>query len=146
MNAARSWTGWRCLLPGAALSLVMGLGGHAAEPSAPDRLPAEVQGVVGSGDQLRLRLNDAAGVRTLRPGEAYRDGWMLKAVTASTATLAKDGQERVVGLNPENSRDTILNSKSGGYSLQYPIKSTSPPMRIVSPGCASILRFGRNFL
>ncbi|MDB5437877.1 MAG: hypothetical protein JWM33_304 [Caulobacteraceae bacterium] len=45
------------------------LGAHAAEPAAPDRLPSEVQGVVGSGDQLSLKLKDTTGGRTIAVGE-----------------------------------------------------------------------------
>ncbi|MDB5439064.1 MAG: hypothetical protein JWM33_1491 [Caulobacteraceae bacterium] len=72
----------------------------AAAPSAPERLPSEVQGVVGSGDKLSLRLKDSAGGRTIAVGEAYGDGWTLTGLTPTQATLAKDGATREVGLNP----------------------------------------------
>ncbi|MDB5440022.1 MAG: hypothetical protein JWM33_2449 [Caulobacteraceae bacterium] len=78
------------------------LAAYAAEPSAPEQLPREVVGVVGSGDQLSLQLRSAdnAAPRTLKVGDAYKDGWTLRAVTATRATLARDGQVQEVGLNP----------------------------------------------
>ncbi|MDB5439932.1 MAG: hypothetical protein JWM33_2359 [Caulobacteraceae bacterium] len=72
----------------------------AAEPAAPDRLPGEAVGVVGSGDQLALRLMQDRQERTLKLGDEYRDGWRLEALTPTSATLAREGQRREVGLNP----------------------------------------------
>lgn len=73
---------------------------HAAEPSGLDRLPSEVVGVTGSGDALRLQVKSDGQVRTLVPGDEYRDGWKLRSVSASKATLFKSGETREVGLNP----------------------------------------------
>ncbi|MDB5439931.1 MAG: hypothetical protein JWM33_2358 [Caulobacteraceae bacterium] len=82
------------------LAVVLGLVLGAA--AAPDLLPSEVKGVVGSGDQLSLQLHGDAGTeRTIRVGEEYRDGWMLQALSPTKATLAKDGATREVGLNPQ---------------------------------------------
>ncbi|MDB5439603.1 MAG: hypothetical protein JWM33_2030 [Caulobacteraceae bacterium] len=95
--------GGRLVLPwitGVGLLWSASLGAHAAEPAAPDRLPSEVQGVVGSGDQLSLRLKDATGERTIAVGEAYAEGWTLTGLTPIKASLAKEGVVREVGLNP----------------------------------------------
>lgn len=73
---------------------------YAAQPSAPERLAGQAAGVVGSGDQLSLRLVEDNQARTIRPGDDYADGWKLDVLTATSATLVKDGQRREVGLNP----------------------------------------------
>ncbi|MDB5437976.1 MAG: hypothetical protein JWM33_403 [Caulobacteraceae bacterium] len=77
-----------------------GLAAYAAEPSAPQRLATQAAGVLGSGDQLALRLVENGQERTLKPGDDYADGWKLDALTATSATLTKDGQRQEVGLNP----------------------------------------------
>ncbi|MDB5441271.1 MAG: hypothetical protein JWM33_3698, partial [Caulobacteraceae bacterium] len=69
-------------------------------PSALDRLPQEVVGVVGSGGELSLKVAQDQTIRTIKPNEEYRDGWMLKTLTPSTATLTRAGESREVGLNP----------------------------------------------
>lgn len=63
-------------------------------------LASEVSGVVGSGDKLGLKLGAGEASRVLRPGEIYGDGWVLRSVTASQATLTKGAEVRQVGLNP----------------------------------------------
>ncbi|MDB5439277.1 MAG: hypothetical protein JWM33_1704 [Caulobacteraceae bacterium] len=83
-----------CILTGG------GLLAYAAEPDAPDRLPQEVVGVMGSGDQLSLKVAQGQVIKTVKLNEEYRDGWTLKGLTATSATLAKDGVTREVGLNP----------------------------------------------
>lgn len=77
-----------------------GLAGYAAQPSAPERLAAQAGGVVGSGDQLALRVKEDSQERTIKPGDDYADGWKLQALTPTKATLTKDGVSREVGLNP----------------------------------------------
>ncbi|MDB5438657.1 MAG: hypothetical protein JWM33_1084 [Caulobacteraceae bacterium] len=76
------------------------LAAYAAEPGAPERLATQAAGVVGSGDQLSLKLKTPQGERTLKVGEAYADGWTLRALTPTKATLDKDGTTREIGLNP----------------------------------------------
>ncbi|MDB5437979.1 MAG: hypothetical protein JWM33_406 [Caulobacteraceae bacterium] len=76
------------------------LAAYAAEPSAPQRLAAQAAGVVGSGDQLSLRVVEDQQPRTLKPGDTYSDGWKLESLTPSSATLTRDGERREVGLNP----------------------------------------------
>ncbi|MDB5439780.1 MAG: hypothetical protein JWM33_2207 [Caulobacteraceae bacterium] len=71
-----------------------------AGAASPDQLPSEVKGVVGSGNQLSLKLKTPGGERTLRIGEAYGEGWTLEALTPSKAILTKDGVTREIGLNP----------------------------------------------
>lgn len=73
---------------------------YAAEPGAPEQLAAQAAGVVGSGDQLSLRLKTAQGDLTLKLGEVYEDGWRLVGLTPTQATLVKDGTTREIGLNP----------------------------------------------
>lgn len=68
-----------------------------------ESLPGEVAGVVGSGSQLRLQLRIGGQPRTLNIGDEYKDGWVLKALTDSIATLNKGPQTRLVGLNPSGS-------------------------------------------
>lgn len=91
-------------IAGAALMMALAAGGtltaYAAEPSAPERLASQAAGVVGSGDQLSLRLRTPQGERTLQIGETFEDGWALQALTPAKATLVKDGGSREVGLNP----------------------------------------------
>ncbi|MDB5440415.1 MAG: hypothetical protein JWM33_2842 [Caulobacteraceae bacterium] len=74
----------------------------AAAPSGPDALPSEVAGVVGSGDQLALQLRQTADTppRLVHLGDDAIDGWTLSGLTATAATLSKDGQTRTIGLNP----------------------------------------------
>ncbi|MDB5439499.1 MAG: hypothetical protein JWM33_1926 [Caulobacteraceae bacterium] len=71
-------------------------------PTGPDALPAQVTGVIGSGNQLSLQLKPVgnADARTLKPGDTFEDGWVLTALTPSAATLSKGGASRTVGLNP----------------------------------------------
>ena len=90
-----------------AAAMVVGLaatgpaGAASPPPQGADALPGVVVGVLGSGDQLALQIKaDDAGRRVLRIGDSFREGWVLSALTASTATLTKDGQSRTVGLNP----------------------------------------------
>ncbi|MDB5438978.1 MAG: hypothetical protein JWM33_1405 [Caulobacteraceae bacterium] len=73
---------------------------QAAELAGPERLAAEAAGVVGSGEQLSLKLKAQGEERTLKLGEGYADGWTLQALTPTKATLVKDGVAREVGLNP----------------------------------------------
>lgn len=92
----------RRVLAGCGLCLVISsaaLMAYAAQPSAPEALSAEAAGVIGSGDQLSLKLSGPAG-RTLSLGQEYRDGWVLQALTPDTAVLARNGEMRRVGLNP----------------------------------------------
>ncbi|MDB5440324.1 MAG: hypothetical protein JWM33_2751 [Caulobacteraceae bacterium] len=90
-------------LLGGALTGAIVLGGaalaYAAQPGAPELLPGETIGVVGSGDHLGLQVRGEQGVRTLSPGDDYRDGWTLKAVTPTAATLTRGEETRLVGLN-----------------------------------------------
>ncbi|MDB5440836.1 MAG: transcriptional regulator [Caulobacteraceae bacterium] len=90
---------------GARLALCLVLTGgayvaYAAEPGAPERLATQAAGVVGSGDQLSLKIRAPEGERTVKIGETYADGWTLQALTPTKATLSKDGTTREVGLNP----------------------------------------------
>ncbi|MDB5439278.1 MAG: hypothetical protein JWM33_1705 [Caulobacteraceae bacterium] len=90
----------RRTLGGLLLGMVLvggGLAAYAAQPSAPDHLPQEVVGVVGSGDQLGLKVTTG---RILKVGDVYADGWKIQSVTPETATLVKDAQHREIGLNP----------------------------------------------
>lgn len=82
------------------LALPLAAHAFAATGSALDRLPSEVRGVVGSGDQLSLELRSDGVDRVIHLGESYKDGWTLQALTPSQATLARDGQTRQVGLSP----------------------------------------------
>ncbi|MDB5440639.1 MAG: hypothetical protein JWM33_3066 [Caulobacteraceae bacterium] len=66
-----------------------------------DRLPSEVVGVVGSGDQLRLVVRSADGQRSLSVGETYADGWTATAIRADSVTLSHDGQMRIIGMSPD---------------------------------------------
>lgn len=77
-----------------------GLVTYAAEPSAPERLAANASGVVGSGNQLTLKVREAGVDRSLKVGDVYAEGWTLKALTPSTVTIARDGATMLVGLNP----------------------------------------------
>ncbi|MDB5440883.1 MAG: hypothetical protein JWM33_3310 [Caulobacteraceae bacterium] len=117
-NARRSFFG--ALLIGA---LLMGgsVAAYAAAPVEPERLttvtgleslPREVAGVVGSGNQLRLQLRIDGQPRTLSVGDEYRDGWVLKGLTDTLATLNKGAQVRMVGLNPTGSTATDAASAS----------------------------------
>ncbi|MDB5438344.1 MAG: hypothetical protein JWM33_771, partial [Caulobacteraceae bacterium] len=78
------------------------LAAAAPAPSGPDALPAQVAGVIGSGDQLslQLRASDTAPARMVRLGDEAIDGWTLTGLTNTVATLSKDGQSRTIGLNP----------------------------------------------
>lgn len=80
------------LLSGAPLGAVAAAG--------PDSLPGVVVGVVGSGDELSLRLTIDGAARTLKVGEIYQDGWRLQSLSAAEAVLTKDGETRRIGLNP----------------------------------------------
>lgn len=73
--------------------------------AGPDALPGQATGVVGSGDQMTLRLKPIgdAPARVLKIGDEFEDGWKLTALTASAATLSKAGASRTVGLNPAGS-------------------------------------------
>lgn len=86
------------------LRIVMALGLLAAPALAetPEDLPAQVAGVIGSGDQLSLQLKPAAGSaeRTIRVGEAFPDGWVLSSLSDTLATLSRNGTVRTIGLNP----------------------------------------------
>lgn len=67
-----------------------------------ENLPREVVGVLGSGDQLRLRLRSEDGAaRTLSVGDEYKAGWILKALSSTVATLGQGNQLRQIGLNPD---------------------------------------------
>ncbi|MDB5438343.1 MAG: hypothetical protein JWM33_770 [Caulobacteraceae bacterium] len=74
----------------------------APAPSGPDALPAQVAGVIGSGDQLslQLRATEGAPARIVHPGEEAIDGWTLSGLTNTVATLSKGDQSRTIGLNP----------------------------------------------
>lgn len=74
----------------------------AAAPSGPDALPSQVAGVVGSGEELVLQLRQTGDTppRLVHLGEDAIDGWTLSGLTATAATLGKDGQTRTIGLNP----------------------------------------------
>lgn len=87
------------LFAGLAAILLAAKAAAASDPG-PASLPGEVIGVVGSGDQLSLRIKGGEAPRTLEIGEVYQDGWTLSALTATKATLTKDGQSQTVGLNP----------------------------------------------
>ncbi|MDB5437981.1 MAG: hypothetical protein JWM33_408 [Caulobacteraceae bacterium] len=84
----------------AGLMSAAALTAYAAAPSGPDALPGEVVGVIGSGDQLSLKVAQDQKIRTVKLGAEYRDGWTLDALTTSTASLSKEGQRREIGLNP----------------------------------------------
>ncbi|MDB5439740.1 MAG: hypothetical protein JWM33_2167 [Caulobacteraceae bacterium] len=71
-----------------------------AELAGPERLATDLAGVVGSGDLLSLSLKTQGYERILKIGDVYEDGWTLRALTPTKATLTKDGTEREVGLNP----------------------------------------------
>ncbi|MDB5439530.1 MAG: MecR antirepressor / ankyrin repeat family protein, partial [Caulobacteraceae bacterium] len=103
MLSSKSPSALRRRLAGGALTLLLTGGvyvAYAAEPGAPERLAAQAAGVVGSGDQLSLKIREPQGERTVKVGETYADGWTLQALTPTKATLAKDGATREVGLNP----------------------------------------------
>ncbi|MDB5441441.1 MAG: hypothetical protein JWM33_3868 [Caulobacteraceae bacterium] len=87
-------------LCGLALAAALMAAGAAFGQGAPEQLAAQAAGVVGSGDQLSLRLRTPEGERVLKIGETYAEGWTLQALSPSKATLAKDGAVREVGLNP----------------------------------------------
>lgn len=72
----------------------------AAASNVLQRLPAEVVGVVGSGNQMTLRIRRDGVVQNLKLGDEYRDGWRLRTLTPDVATLAKGNETRRVGLNP----------------------------------------------
>ncbi|MDB5440759.1 MAG: hypothetical protein JWM33_3186, partial [Caulobacteraceae bacterium] len=111
---------------------------YAAQPSGPDILPKEVVGVVGSGDQLNLQVMQDQGVRTLKPGDLYRDGWTVTAVTASTATLTKGGQSRMVGLNP----DGALQQRATAAPSQVTLASGNIQDAIAAGDVARIMQLG----
>ncbi|MDB5440595.1 MAG: hypothetical protein JWM33_3022 [Caulobacteraceae bacterium] len=73
---------------------------EAAQPTGPDDLPSQVVGVVGSGDQLALRLRQGSGERLLKVGDAYADDWILTALSPTMASLSKGWLSRTIGLNP----------------------------------------------
>ncbi|MDB5441255.1 MAG: hypothetical protein JWM33_3682 [Caulobacteraceae bacterium] len=89
------------LLPGLFVSLALGLTAPALA-DAPDDLPGQVAGVIGSGPSLSLKFRPVAGepTRVLSLGDVYADGWVLTGLTPSVATLTKAGMSRSVGLNP----------------------------------------------
>ena len=77
----------------AALALVVALlapitAQAAGAPTVPDALPGLAAGVLGSGDQMILRLKPIgdAPARVLKIGDEFEDGWTLTALTASVAT------------------------------------------------------------
>ncbi|MDB5438097.1 MAG: hypothetical protein JWM33_524, partial [Caulobacteraceae bacterium] len=72
----------------------------AAGAPGPVALPAEVIGVVGSGDKLSLRIKAGDETRLLNIGDTYADGWALTGLSNTTATLTRNGQNQTVGLNP----------------------------------------------
>ncbi|MDB5440525.1 MAG: hypothetical protein JWM33_2952 [Caulobacteraceae bacterium] len=84
------------ILAAAALSAAA----YPSDAPAPDRLPSQVVGVTGSGDDLSLQLRDGQATRSLKVGDVYQDGWTLQTLNPTEATLVKDGQARRVGLNP----------------------------------------------
>ncbi|MDB5438496.1 MAG: hypothetical protein JWM33_923 [Caulobacteraceae bacterium] len=86
-------------LAGVATATLSG-GAMAAVAPGPVALPAEVIGVVGSGDKLSLRIKAGDETRLLNIGDIYQDGWALTALTNTTATLTRNGQSQTVGLNP----------------------------------------------
>ncbi|MDB5441453.1 MAG: hypothetical protein JWM33_3880 [Caulobacteraceae bacterium] len=90
-----------------AAALLAPMSAHAAGDNTPvttdpDALPGLVTGVVGSGDQMALRLTPVgdAAARDLKIGDEFRNGWRLTALTPSAATLTRDGASQTVGLNP----------------------------------------------
>ncbi|MDB5440522.1 MAG: hypothetical protein JWM33_2949 [Caulobacteraceae bacterium] len=89
-------------IPALIMAVGLLLAAAAPAPSGPDALPAQVAGVIGSGDQLSLQLRATADApaRIVHLGEAAIDGWALTGLTDTVATLAKDGQTRAIGLNP----------------------------------------------
>lgn len=108
--------------------LAAGVVQGATAASAPDLLPGEVRGVTGSGDSLSLQLKTADGAeRSLKPGDAYRDGWVLKALTPTAATLAREGQERQVGLNP-----TLAASPADEAATKVTVLSGPTTLRLAS--------------
>lgn len=86
-------------LGGLAVALMGGASTAAVEPG-PASLPGEVVGVIGSGDKLSLKIKAGEETRVLNIGDVYQDGWALTSLTGATATLARDGQTRLIGLNP----------------------------------------------
>lgn len=92
------------------IAVLMATAAFAEAPApvgAPDMLPKEVIGVVGSGDQLALKIVKDQQVLTLRPGQEYRDGWILDTLDPATATLSRNGQKRTVGLNPDGALGSV---------------------------------------
>ncbi|MDB5440520.1 MAG: hypothetical protein JWM33_2947 [Caulobacteraceae bacterium] len=92
-------------LLGASSLAALALGILPARAAAPagtlETLARDVVGVIGSGDQLSLRIKPADGpARTLKVGDLYQEGWVLKALSPTMATMTKDGQLHLVGLNP----------------------------------------------
>lgn len=71
-----------------------------AYASVPDDLAKDVAGVVGSGDQLQLKLKAGEATRILEVGGEYAEGWRLMSLTPSEVILVKDGTIQKIGLNP----------------------------------------------
>lgn len=97
LSKPRQWAG------AAAVGFILSTGcaiAYAAAPSAAEDLPGEVIGVTGSGDKLTLELRHEGGPISLKPGDVYKDGWTLQALTPTQATLSKAGVQQTVGLNP----------------------------------------------
>ncbi|MDB5441575.1 MAG: hypothetical protein JWM33_4002 [Caulobacteraceae bacterium] len=90
-------------------------------------LPSTIIGVIGSGDQLALKLGDGEGQRVLKPGDSYAGDWILKSLTDSVATFSRDGQVQAIGLNP-----------SGALAAAVP---ASPPssVTVLTPEDAALL-------
>ncbi|MDB5439609.1 MAG: hypothetical protein JWM33_2036 [Caulobacteraceae bacterium] len=91
--------------------------GAVAAATGPDSLPGAVVGVIGSGNELSLRLTTDGAVSTLKVGESYADGWRLQSLSAAEAVLTKGGETHRVGLNPSG-------------ALAGPMSASEPPSRV----------------
>lgn len=88
-----------------ALALVLPAVSLAATPDEDAQLFAALQqnviGVLGSGDRIYLQLLNGKGTETLSPGKAYRNGWVLGALDATSARFDQPGKTSItVMLSP----------------------------------------------
>ncbi|MDB5440155.1 MAG: hypothetical protein JWM33_2582, partial [Caulobacteraceae bacterium] len=124
MNSSQAVMAARWILAAAVLAAVPSL---AFAGAAPESLASQAAGVLGSGDQIALQLKSADGAspRVLKIGEMFEDGWKLDALTPTSATLARDGERREVGLNP-----------TGALAETRP--GATPSQVIVTPSAADL--------
>lgn len=103
----------------------------ALQDAALGRLEAEVSAVLDpAGDARLLLLEDREGVkapRTLRPGEAYADGWVLEALTSSAATLRRGADRRTVDFSARFGPDSTVAAEE--IALSGPFAATNAEAR-----------------